>query len=256
MEAAKMNAEHGNQKELQNRIVAIIGRKGSGKSTMLAERLKTVERLVVFDPLGEHSGPKGWLPNELSSLPELESFMLWNRKRGQFAAGYVPGDDLEEEVEGVARVLYQRGNLVFGIEEVPLICSPSYLPPVLGKLIRTGRHRQIDIVWTGQRASECARTLTSLTDEFVLFSQTEPLDLDAIGKRCGDEVARRVAGLGRHDFITWDVGARRLVEHLGSGTQSRMDAGESDGASIDARGSAQRPGSGPGAQIARRRLIL
>ena len=54
-----MNAENGNQKELQNRIVAVIGRKGSGKSTMLAERLKTVDRLVVFDPLGEHCGKKG-----------------------------------------------------------------------------------------------------------------------------------------------------------------------------------------------------
>lgn len=216
--------DDGKQKELQNRIVAIIGRKGSGKSTMLAERLKTADRLVVFDPLGEHVGKNGWLPNELSSLPELERFMLWNRKRGQFAAGYVPGEQLEEEVEGVAGILYQRGNLVFGIEEVPLICSASYLPPVLGKLIRTGRHRQIDIAWTAQRASECARTLTSLTDEFVLFSQTEPRDLDAIAARCGEDVARRVAELGRHDYITWDVGARKLVEHSDAGTQARGQA--------------------------------
>lgn len=216
-----MSQENGERKELQNRIVAVIGRKGSGKSTMLSERLKTADRLVVFDPLGEHCGRKGWLPNEISALPELETFFRWNRKRSQFAAGYVPGENLEEEVEGVAGVLYQRGNLVFGIEEVPLICSPSYLPPVLGKLIRTGRHRQIDITWTAQRASECARTLTSLTDEFVLFSQTEPRDLDAIAARCGDDVADRVAELGRHDYITWDVGARRLVEHSRTGAQTQ-----------------------------------
>ncbi len=122
-------SQAGNQNELQNRIVAIIGRKGSGKSKKLAERLKTADRLVVFDPLGEHCGKKGWLPNEISSLPELESFFRWNRKRGQFAAGYVPGEELEDEVEGVAGILYQRGDLVFGIEEVPLICSASYLPP-------------------------------------------------------------------------------------------------------------------------------
>lgn len=236
-----MNAENGNQKELQNRIVAVIGRKGSGKSTMLAERLKAVDRLVVFDPLGEHCGKKGWLPNEIDSLPELENFFRWNRKRGQFAAGYVPGEELEEEVEGVAGILYQRGNLVFGIEEVPLICSASYLPPVLGKLIRTGRHRQIDIAWTAQRASECARTLTSLTDEFVLFSQTEPRDLDAIAARCGDEVARKVAELGRHDYITWDVGARKLVEH----SAKRRDT--SDG---------QRAGNGRKFRIVRRHVTV
>jgi hypothetical protein len=226
MESTEMSQENGNRKELQNRIVAIIGRKGSGKSTMLAERLKTADRLVVFDPLSEHCGKNGWLPNEISSLPELEAFFRWNRKRSQFGAGYVPDENLEEEVEGVARILYQRGNLVFGIEEVPLICSPSYLPPVLGKLIRTGRHRQIDITWTAQRASECARTLTSLTDEFVLFSQTEPRDLDAIAARCGNEVAHKVAALGRHDYITWDVGGRRLVEHSSTATQTRMQAAE------------------------------
>jgi len=241
-----MSAENGNQKELQNRIVAIIGRKGSGKSTTLAERLKTADRLVVFDPLGEHCGKKDWLPNEISSLSELENFFRWNRKRGQFAAGYVPGEDLEEEVEGVAGVLYQRGNLVFGIEEVPLICSPSYLPPVLGKLIRTGRHRQIDITWTAQRASECARTLTSLTDEFVLFSQTEPRDLDAIAARCGDEVARKVAELGRHDYITWDVGARSLVEHSSAGTQDRKRG----------TGESQRAGNGRKIRIVRRHVTI
>ncbi len=219
-----MSGGNDGREELQNRIVAIIGRKGSGKSTMLAERLKVAERIVVFDPLGEHSGKRGWLPNATTSLPELESFFRWNRKRGQFATGYVPGENMEEEVEGVSGILYGRGNLVFGIEEVPLICSPSYLPPVLGKLIRTGRHRQIDITWTAQRASECARTLTSLTDEFVLFSQTEPRDLDAIGARCGDDVARRVAELGRHDYLTWDVATRKLVEHTEASAQGQERA--------------------------------
>lgn len=241
-----MSVKNSDRKELQNRIVAIIGRKRSGKSTMLAERLKTAERLIVFDPLGEHCGKKGWLPNEISSLSELEALFRWTRKRSQFAAGYVPGENLEEEVEGVASVLYQRGNLVFRIEEVPLICSPSYLPPVLGKLIRTGRHRQIDITWTAQRASECARTLTSLTDEFVLFSQTEPRDLDAIAARCGDEVAHKVAELGRHDYITWDVGARQLVEHSSTGAQTQAQA-------VDGRQAAE---NGRRVRIVRRHLTI
>ncbi len=117
---------------------------------------------------------------------------------------------------------------------------------MLGKLIRTGRHRQIDITWTAQRASECARTLTSLTDEFVLFSQTEPRDLDAIAARCGDEVARKVAELGRHDYITWDVGARRLLEHSGVGTQAE---------SRDASGG-QRGGNGRKFRIVRRHVTI
>jgi hypothetical protein len=60
--------------------VVIIGRKGSGKSTMLADSLKTAKRLIVFDPLGERSGNKDWLPNQIGSLSERES--VFRNRRG------------------------------------------------------------------------------------------------------------------------------------------------------------------------------
>jgi hypothetical protein len=194
--------------EIQNRIVGIIGRKGSGKSRALEGRLMAEDRVFVWDAMGEHD----WSPNELRSMDDVQEFFRWNRKKQRWAANYVPGDELSEELETLCPVLYDRGEMIFAIEEIPLVCSASHLPPKLGKLIRTGRHRQLDVVWTAQRASEVSRTLTSLTDEFILFSQTEPLDLDAIAKRCGAEVADRVAHLGRHDFITWDVADRRLSD--------------------------------------------
>lgn len=194
--------------ELQNRIVAIIGRKGTGKSTKLAEILAEQDRVLIFDPMAEHD----FIPNETDSLDELREFFKWNRKKAQWAATYVPGEEIEEDVEEVAKIVYGRGDLAFGIEEVPLICSPGHLPPMLGKLVRTGRHKRLNIYWTAQRAGECSRTLTSLTDEFILFSQTEPRDLDAIAARCGSPVADQVAQLGAHDFITWDVARRQLTQ--------------------------------------------
>jgi hypothetical protein len=193
--------------EIQNRIVGIIGRKGTGKSTRLAERLQTEKRVFVWDPMAEHD----WSPNEISSPADLESFFRWNRKQQMWAANYVPGNELPDELEEICPTLYGRGGMTLAIEEVPLICTASHLEPAFGKLIRTGRHKQIDILWTAQRASEVSRTLTSLTDEFVLFSQTEPRDLDAISARCGPQAADKVAQLGRHDFVVWDVVGRQLL---------------------------------------------
>jgi len=194
--------------EIQNRITGIIGRKGTGKSRLMEGRLLGADRIFVWDALGEHD----WSPNELTSAEHVEQFFRWNRKKTFWAANYVPGDDLEAELEEICPTLYDRGHLTFAIEEVPLVCTASHLSRRFGKLIRTGRHRQIDMLWTAQRASEVSRTLTSLTDEFVLFSQTEPRDLDAIAARCGSPVADRVAQLGRHDYIVWDVGDRKLSE--------------------------------------------
>lgn len=200
-----------NSAEIQNRIVGIIGRKGTGKSTLLSERLQGEECILSWDPMADHSE---WMPNELQSRDEVQKFLAWAQKRKFFAASYVAGSELEDEFEEICDLYYTAalGPRVFAVEEVPLICSPSYLPKKFGKLVRTGRHKQIDLYWTAQRAGEVSRTLTSLTDEFVLFSQTEPRDLDAIASRCGPDVADRVASLGRHDYIVWDVSARRLID--------------------------------------------
>ena len=82
---------------------------------------------------------------------------------------------------------------------------------MFGRMVRTGRHRYIDLLWTAQRASEVSRTLTSSTDLWVFYSQTEPHDLDAIAERCGRDVAEQVAGLGLHDSFTWDTIERGII---------------------------------------------
>ena len=192
--------------EVQNRIIGIVGRKGSGKSSRLRELLRYCPRFIGFDPMGEHTQVEK--VNRFDSPAQLAQFLKHSRKEETFAGAYVPGGELEEEIEEVARLVYARGQLCFACEEVPLYTQAGYMPPLLGKLIRTGRHREIDIVWTAQRAAEVPKTLTALTDVWILFSQTEPRDLSALADRCGGDVAERVAGLGLHDYFIWDA-----IEH-------------------------------------------
>jgi hypothetical protein len=160
--------------------------------------------------MGEHAQEK---VNSFDSPADLAQFLRWSRGEKTFACAYVPRGDPEEEIEEVARLVYARGQLCFACEEVPLYTQAGYMPPLLGKLIRTGRHRQIDVVWTAQRAAEVPKTLTALTDVWILFSQTEPRDLSALADRCGGDVAERVAGLGLHDYFTWDAIEHGEIDH-------------------------------------------
>jgi hypothetical protein len=57
-----------------------------------------------------------------------------------------------------------------------------------------------------------SKTLTALTDIWILFSQVEPRDLTAIADRCGREVADRVAALGLHDFFFFDAVRHEVIE--------------------------------------------
>ncbi len=196
--------------EIQNRIIGIVGRKGSGKSSRVGDLLRYCPRFVVFDVMGEHARQDG--KNLCESPGQLASFLKWSREQKTFAGVYIPDGDLEEEIEEVSRGIYARGDLCFVCEEVPLYTQAGYMPPLFGKLIRTGRHQQIDVAWTAQRAAEVPKTLTALTDVWILFSQTEPRDLSALADRCGPDIAERVAGLGLHDYFIWDAVTHEEIE--------------------------------------------
>lgn len=195
--------------DFQNRIIGIVGRKGSGKSTRVATLLKYCPRIFAWDPMGDHSD---LLPDVFEGIDdELYEYFYQASRAKTFAGAYISGEDLEGEFEEICQLVYYYGHMLFCVEEAPLVCKAGYLPPVFGKIVRTGRHRGIDVLWTAQRASEVSRTLTSATDLWILYSQTEPRDLDAIAERCGREVADKVAGLGLHDSFIWDVIEREIM---------------------------------------------
>jgi hypothetical protein len=189
--------------DVQNRIIGIVGRKGSGKSTQFREVLQRCPRLFLFDAMGEHR----WVPNRFTDLDAVLEFLAWVEasKVPTFAGGYIPEGGLEQDFRCLSDELYETGNVTFGVEEVAMLCSPSYLPPEFDRIVRLGRHRRVNVIWTAQRMAEVARRLTAATDYFVLFAHTEPRDLDAIAERGGRELADRIAGLGLHGCIGWDV---------------------------------------------------
>jgi hypothetical protein len=192
---------------MQNEIIGIVGRKGSGKSTALHRIVSSAPRLILWDPLGEHK----FCPNPLKTTEQLKQSFEWTRGRENFAARFIPESDLAEAFNGFAELVYRRGRLICGIEEAPMISQPNWLPPGFDKLCRLGRHRAISMVWTAQRMSEVARRLTSATDRFFLFRHTEPIDIDAIGKRCGIEVADKVSRLGQHETLLWDALTQQIL---------------------------------------------
>lgn len=196
--------------EFHNQIVGIIGRKYEGKSTELEKLLVSQDRIIVIDPNGEHD----WSPNELDSLEELREFLKWASKRKLWAATFVPGEDIEEDVTEACRIIFKsEGNCAVAFDEITEYCSAGHAPKPFSRLVRRGRHKEIDIFYTSLRFAETPRRLTAQTDKFILFQQAEPSDLDGIAKRCGREVADQVARLGEHEHIEWEArDARRLAE--------------------------------------------
>ncbi len=194
--------------EIQNKIVGIVGRKGSGKSTMFRRVMERCPRLFVFDSMGEHR----WIPNRFDDFGDVLEFLACVEAEGEptFAGSYVPQADLVEDFCDLSHEVYSMGNLIFGVEEVSMLCGPSFLPLEFDRIVRLGRHRRVNVVWTAQRMAEVARRLTAATDVFVLFAHTEPRDLDAVADRCGRDAAEQVAELPLHGAIVFDAISRSV----------------------------------------------
>jgi hypothetical protein len=117
-----------------------------------------------------------------------------------------------ELVESLVPDILARGDLLVVFEEMPELCEGGKVPKKLRYLVRIGRHAGIDIAYTGQRFSEIARTLTAQTDVFILFRQSEPIDLDGLARRTSRDVAEQVKNLQPQQFIVYDVRKQAEVE--------------------------------------------
>jgi len=195
--------------ELQNKIVGICGRKGTGKSVIARRILQAQSRVFLADLMGEHT----WVPqrNIFESLAEVEDFFAWAEAERHCCGSFIPQGDLKGEAEDLCEIVYDFGNVLFGIEEIASLCGPNWLPPALSKIARLGRHQRLSVLYTTQRAGEVARALTAATDVFVLFHCAEPRDLAAIAERCGNKTAEKVSNLALHDFVIFDVVQRKEI---------------------------------------------
>jgi len=195
----------------RNVVIGCVGLRGSGKSTALREVIRCRPRLVVVDVLGEHH-----FGQRVPDLDEALEMLDTVRGRENFALTIQPGrGDLGAVVDTVCDAVFDIGNLSLALEEIPHYCTAGSMPEGLDVLARMGRHRQVDLVYTGQRFAELPRRLTATTDFFVLFGQREPRDLEALAERVGRDLAERVAGLPLHGRLVYDVVAGQCMTEKG-----------------------------------------
>lgn len=179
----------------QNKIIGIIGSKGSGKTVYARAISNQAERVIVVD--GQREYTKGF------AVSSPAHFIEHVDKGERFRVLFLP---LElNDVELACRVARAKQNCLIIIEEIHLYCSPNSTPEHMKRLFLLGRHSKVDIVYTSQRFQDISRKVTSQTDVFVLFRISEPVDLKALDARFGKSLTEQVRNLRDHERIVVDV---------------------------------------------------
>jgi len=181
---------------MNNLIISNFGRKGSGKTTLSREIMAEHPRAVVIDSLGEYDEGFTVCNGKADCIEAIMS--VRDEKRFRLSLRVLDPDENMELLE----LIFEVPKTLVVVEETSLYAKPTYLPEGIARLVRYGRHREIDQIYMSRRPSEIHRDLTAQSDIIVSFRQQEPRDIKYLRDFMGPE-AETVRHLPEYKVFAW-----------------------------------------------------
>lgn len=191
-------------------VIAVFGRRGSGKSTRVKNLLRDQHRVVVFDNVREY-GAEGF--HVVESLIELREAMADGWSHG-FRLAYVPGRAGRlEAFERVAELLLtaQRPyfdsldsrEIMFVVEEVNLVYpNRPNASPAFTECILQGRHYGINLIGVTQRPTLLSPNFRGNARKWDVFPLEYHDDRAEVLKKIGPDWAVALRNLQNHNYFS------------------------------------------------------
>lgn len=177
----------------QLEVVGVFGPVASGKTHLVKQWLKDLNRFVAFDVTGEFSEGKD--VEQIWASPSALHKRLQSNPY-YFRIAYQPSGDIDEDFYWVYRAMWQVQTARYlAVDEFHLIAPVHNSNPDLQIILRFARHAQLGVIGVSQRLADVSKLFTSSCRMIVLFWTQEARDLEAIRERWGDEVAKAVRNL-------------------------------------------------------------
>lgn len=153
-----------------NTVITILGKKGSGKTTLTRQIAQEQNRVIFFDANGEYDAQHiCWGYQEC-----IETLVKTEEEK--YTSLSLRCYDTKESI-ALMGLCFHLNNTWLVIDEASLYCSPVSMPTEIGKLVRFGRHKELSLIVVARRASEIPRDITANSDIVISFAQREPRDV-------------------------------------------------------------------------------
>lgn len=183
----------------RNTIVGVVGRKGSGKSALIADVLGPRHpRRVTFDWTGEsrelypHATTALGLADTLHAMEELHRAdpRAWHviSVIDPDDAGLLLSELAPRYAPGVRSLSGALGGVCVECGEIDVIAPVSGAGAsarAVTDAIARGRHHRLSFLWATQRPHQCARILSSQLDTLIAFRMHEPRDIMWLARAAG-----------------------------------------------------------------------
>jgi len=158
-----------NQSQTANYIIGVLGKKGSGKSYLVKQMLRHIDRYIVIDPMGEYDGC--FIAESYEELYEY----LGGFHSGKF--GIACRFENDDELELLWDLSNEINDYTLIVEEADMFAHSNDVHPALLNRLKHGRHKGRSTIWISRSPFEIHRYLTRQTDLMICFLQTEPRDV-------------------------------------------------------------------------------
>lgn len=193
----------------QTDLMAIFGRRGTGKSTLCKSIQKAFPRLIVIDLLHEYTKKDcDYLVDDFETFGAVLVKLLEAKKK-RFRVVYQfdveNSSDETEEFDRAMKLIYHFGNCMVVIEEIHHYMKREYMTEWLKKLVLVGRHRGVGLIATSQRPAEVSKTFVSQCHHVFAGVTFEKNDLKYFADTIGD-ASERLQNVKPFHFLHYQPG--------------------------------------------------
>jgi hypothetical protein len=195
-------------------IAILTGSKGSGKTHTQREIISLHPRIFALEPHGGEFGLRGAV--ETSDAEEFFEAAKENWRCPSFLIVCVPDYDVQAASEEVARLAYNRGNVLAVFDEAADYMTALSMGDEMGKLIRQSRHRNVNIVLASPRLADLNSNARTQADLWIVCGPVwTARDLDVIEENTSAEFRRGCQEPMQHGQfrrLAFDTRTREKVE--------------------------------------------
>ena len=179
-------------------IMVVCGKRRSGKTFFTKWLLSKFPRAVIWDYNHEYKLRNSVIVYDLKQLiPQL----LTGKYRYII---YRPLIKTEQTFEAFCHTCEKLRNIVIVIEDVERFATAWLIQPSLKRLIDTGRHKGIGLIFTMRRTLRVNPDITFNADFIFAFSQHRPQDLDYLAEYMNPETVYKLSKLPSFWFICYE----------------------------------------------------
>ncbi len=180
----------------QNDIVTICGKRGSGKTYLMNQIIKSADSFFVYDALHQISISNAYTTKNFNDA-------LNALRKGSKRIIYKPIQISIAEYDALCRLIYNIGNIMLFVDEADRVMPSRAITRNASALIDLGRTNLIGGVFLTRRLARLDSLPISQSDHVMAFKTILPQDVKYLKEFIG-EIAEQAPNLKPYHFLYYN----------------------------------------------------